>query len=177
MIERSAAQAYEAARLQKRNVKMVRYEHLAQVAHSPQWFYLAEVIPTSMPLSAALALRQQNEDVLAGPSAVTTSAPEKAFSGKRVVKSKNRKNVDLGNVDGLATARMTRGKKIKLPAGEGGGPEDDFDEEDEDFEEEEDAGGADSDEGDAAPAAPEGGGSHAGANGAAAGHERMDVDS
>lgn len=127
MIERSAAQAYETARLQKRNVKMVRYEHLAKVAHSPQWFYLAEVIPTAMPLSAALALRQQNEDVLAGPSAVTSAAPEKAFSGKRVVKSKSRKNLDPSNVDGLATARTTTGKKMKLPAG--------IDHKDEDFEE------------------------------------------
>lgn len=28
MIEKTAEQAYETARLQKRNVKMVRYEHL-----------------------------------------------------------------------------------------------------------------------------------------------------
>lgn len=138
------------------------------------------MIPTAMPLSAALALRQQNEDVLAGPSAVTSAAPEKAFAGKRVVKSKSRKSLDPSNVDGLATARKTRGKKIKLPAGEGGGPEDDFDDEDEDFEDEE-AGEADNSEdgGEAAsrvsaPARADE--SSDGASGATSHHERMDVD-
>lgn len=130
-----------------------------------------------MPLSAALALRQQNEDVLAGPSAVTSAAPEKAFSGKRIVKSKSRKNLDPSNVDGLATARTTRGKKIKLPAGEGGDPEDDF--EDEDFEADE-AGEADySEDGEAASrggAPARAGESSAGASGATNDHERMDVD-
>ena len=132
------------------------------------------MIPTAIPLSAALALRQQNEDVLAGPSAVTSAAPEKAFSGKRVVKSKSRKSLDPSNVDGLATARTTRGKKIKLPAGEGGGPEDDFDDEDEDFEEEEEAGEAGySEDGGVSARA---GQSSAGASGAPSHHERMDVD-
>ncbi|GAA5993327.1 hypothetical protein JCM10908_001431 [Rhodotorula pacifica] len=139
MIERSAAQAYETARLHKRNVKMVRYEHLAKVAHSPQWFYLAEVIPTSMPLSAALSLRQQNEDAVAATSEQSTNAG----AVKRVVKSKSKKvptvgelqaAVDSAGAGGAGGGRKTRGKKIQLPAGEGGGPEDENEDDDGDFE-------------------------------------------
>ena len=78
-------------------------------------------------------------------------------------------------MDGLATARTTRGKKIKLPAGEGGGPEDDFDDEDEDFEDDEEAGEANYSEDDGGVSARAGEPS-AGASGAPSHHERMDVD-
>ncbi|GAA5828159.1 hypothetical protein JCM3770_000006, partial [Rhodotorula araucariae] len=94
---------------------------------SEQWYYLGEVIPPSRALHEALALRQQNEEVLNAPAAVTTTAPERAFEGKRVLKSKGKKGQPLVGSDGVATARKTRGKKIQLPAGEGGGPDDDDD--------------------------------------------------
>ncbi|POY69918.1 hypothetical protein BMF94_7080, partial [Rhodotorula taiwanensis] len=105
MIEKTAEQSYQTARLQKRNVKMVRYEHLASVAHQPEWFYLAEVIPNSIPLSAALDLKRQSRDAAesqlasapalavgpagggnsgAGAAAPTGSTGPTEFTGKRV---------------------------------------------------------------------------------------------
>lgn len=108
----------------------------AAIHTHPAWFYLGEVIPSAMPLSAALALRQANEDLASKPSAVTTAAPAKKFDGKRVVKNKGGKGAKVAPVGGLPQTaaggwegegvggelgkRKTRGKKLKLPVGEGG---------------------------------------------------------
>ncbi|BGP41110.1 hypothetical protein JCM10449v2_005079 [Rhodotorula kratochvilovae] len=136
MIARMAQQAYEHARLQKKGAKIVKYADLAATCQSEQWYYLGEVIPPARPLAAALALRQQNEDVLNAPAAVVTAAPERAFEGKRVLKAKGKKGAPLVGSDGTASARKTRGKKISLPAGEGGPDE----ESEEEYEDEEDEG-------------------------------------
>lgn len=112
----------------------------------PSWFYLGEVIPTPLPLKTALELRQANEDLAAAPSAVTTAAPKKDLSGvKRVVKNKGGKGAGKNALSGLGPGgdgiagevgqRKTRGKKLKLPAGEGGPDEDDFDDEDGEYSE------------------------------------------
>ncbi|GAA6025835.1 hypothetical protein JCM10207_004389 [Rhodosporidiobolus poonsookiae] len=155
MLGKLTTQAYHNARMDRRQ-KMVRYSDLAAAVHAhPAWFYLGEVIPSSLPLSAALELRQANDDLADAPAAVTTAAPTggegAAFTGKRVVKGKGRKSaplppsgeeggeeVEMTAADG-ATSRKTRGKKIVLPAGEGG-PDEDEDE----FEDD----GAEGDDGD-----------------------------
>lgn len=142
MIARMAQQAYEHARLQKKSAKVVKYSDLASTCQSDQWYYLGEVIPPSRPLHEALSLRQQNEDVLNAPAAVTSAAPEKAFEGKRVLKSKGKKGQPLVGADGEVGARKTRGKKIRLPAGEGGSGAEEGDEDDD--EDDEGASGGDS---------------------------------
>ncbi|BGP25565.1 DNA polymerase epsilon p12 subunit Dna polymerase epsilon subunit 4 [Rhodotorula toruloides] len=150
MIERMSSQAYQTARLSKKGApaKMVKYSDLAKTAtHSPEWFYLHEVIPQPIPLSSALTRRQETEEVINAPAAVTTKAPETTGSTKRVIKGKGKRvsstaglgleafgyGVGQGGADDLLELgkRKTRGKVLKLPAGEGGGPddEDDFDEE------------------------------------------------
>ncbi|GAA6043457.1 hypothetical protein JCM8097_002869 [Rhodosporidiobolus ruineniae] len=146
MLGKLALQAYQNARMDKRQ-KMVRYTDLADAVHlHPSWFYLGEVIPTPLPLKTALDLRQANEDLAAAPSAVTTAAPKKDLSGvKRVVKNKGGKGAGKNALSGLGVGgdgiagevgqRKTRGKKLKLPAGEGGPDEDDFDEEDGEYSE------------------------------------------
>ncbi|GAA5936973.1 hypothetical protein JCM3775_001915 [Rhodotorula graminis] len=127
MIARMSQQAYQHARLAKKSSKLVKYADLAATCQTDQWYYLGEVIPPSRPLHEALSLRQHNEDVLNAPAAVTSAAPERAFEGKRVLKSKGKKGQPLVGVDGEVAARKTRGKKIRLPAGEGGSGDDDGD--------------------------------------------------
>ncbi|KAJ8293231.1 putative transcription factor C16C4.22 [Rhodotorula toruloides] len=152
MIERMSSQAYQTARLSKKGApaKMVKYSDLAKTAtQSPEWFYLHEVIPDAIPLSTAQARRQETEEVINAPAAVTTKAPESSAAGagaKRVIKGKGKRvastaglgleafgyGVGQGGADELLELgkRKTRGKVLKLPAGEGGEPdEDDFDEE------------------------------------------------
>ncbi|GAA5824409.1 hypothetical protein JCM11251_000409 [Rhodosporidiobolus azoricus] len=166
MLGKLTQQAYQHARMDKR-AKMVRYDDLAAATHSsPSWFYLGEVIPTALPLSSALALRAANEDLTtsipssaAGAGKKTPKMPS-TVGQKRVIKSKAAKNGGRGTaglgLDGgelLGEVRKTRGKKISLPAGEGGGPEpDDFEDEaylqqddgegDEEYNDEEMEGGA-----------------------------------
>ncbi|GAA5917110.1 hypothetical protein JCM6882_009350 [Rhodosporidiobolus microsporus] len=151
MLAKLSQQAYQHARMDKRS-KMVRYDDLAAATHSsPSWFYLGEVIPTALPLEQAMALRAQNEDIASSGGPSSGAAAKKAPGGtgppvKRVIKSKAAKNGGRGTAglgleggEEIGQVRKTRGKKIKLPAGEGGGPEedfeDDFGDEDEEYEE------------------------------------------
>ncbi|GAA5867338.1 hypothetical protein JCM8547_003312 [Rhodosporidiobolus lusitaniae] len=155
MLGKVTTQAYQNARMDKRQ-KMVRYTDLSAAVHNHSaWFYLGEVIPHPIPLSVALKNRQENDDVAERPAAVTTAAPSKNFDGKRVVKSKGGKGkIAPSDLSALGMGpgalgvgeelgqRKTRGKKLKLPAGEGGeGDEDD------DFGEGEFDGGDDGDDG------------------------------
>ncbi|GAA5875131.1 hypothetical protein JCM1840_007263 [Sporobolomyces johnsonii] len=128
MLGKMTSQAHAQARLQKRG-KMVKYSDLASVATQPQWFYLGEVIPSSIPLSAALSLRQQNEDVLNAPS-TTAVGGEKAYEGKRILKGRKKVGGPGAPGEDGVGKRTTRGKKLSLPAGEGGPDEDDDDDDD-----------------------------------------------
>ncbi|GAA6007338.1 histone-fold domain-containing protein [Rhodotorula paludigena] len=135
MIERMSEQAYDHARMQKKNAKVVKYDDLAAVAQSPQWYYLGEVIPQGQPLHAALEARRKHNEETDAPAAVTTKAPNAdELKGNRIRTNKGKKSAPLLGVDGLATSRTTRGVKLKLPAGEGGPDEDDEDEYEDDGE-------------------------------------------
>ncbi|GAA6060736.1 hypothetical protein JCM10212_003780 [Sporobolomyces blumeae] len=148
MIATMTAQAHANARMKKTG-KSVKLIDLATVATHPQWFYLTEVIPLPIKLSDAKQRRQENDDLLNASIATTAAAGggERTYEGKKVMKGGKRKSLVAaaaggggGGAAGGAAAgptriaeveqRKTRGKKLNLPAGEGGpDEEDDFDDE------------------------------------------------
>ncbi|BGP17308.1 hypothetical protein JCM10213_009088 [Rhodosporidiobolus nylandii] len=135
MLGKLTTQAYHNARMDKRQ-KMIRYDDLAAATHNnPEWFYLGEVVPRHMTLREALDERRKNEDLADAPAAVTTKAPDTGAKQPRVKKGKGAKIQPKGAaVPEVVGPRKTRGKKLKLPAGEGG-PDEEDDFEDEEYSE------------------------------------------
>ncbi|SCV69819.1 BQ2448_1213 [Microbotryum intermedium] len=65
MLGKVTQQSYAQARSQKR-AKTVKYQDLATVAQRPEFFYLADVVPHTIPLNKALAIRQKMQEAAEG---------------------------------------------------------------------------------------------------------------
>ncbi|SGY13813.1 BQ5605_C010g05983 [Microbotryum silenes-dioicae] len=65
MLGKVTQQSYAQARSQKR-AKTVKYQDLATVAQRPEFFYLSDVVPHTLPLNKALAIRQKMQEAAEG---------------------------------------------------------------------------------------------------------------
>ncbi|KAM0747051.1 hypothetical protein T439DRAFT_329312 [Meredithblackwellia eburnea MCA 4105] len=59
MVSKVMNQAYGTARINKRP-RMIKYDDLSEIASRPEWFYISEVVPRTIPLSKALAKKAAN---------------------------------------------------------------------------------------------------------------------